>query len=247
MPWREYPSLVGKGLSVSRSVKSVAVIGAAAAITLLTAGAASAHVTVNPKSVSGGSYTQLTFRAPNETAKANFTKLTVHLPAAEPLGSVSTRPIPGWTATTTTAKLAKPITTDDGTTTEYTNAVTWTATGGGIAPDQYQNFDVSVGPLPNSGTMTFAADQSYSDGSVVHWDQVTKAGAAEPEHPAPVLTLTAVATDAASTGSAPVAAVSTKSSTSDGVARGLGIAGIVVGALGLGAAGFAFRRRSTQS
>jgi uncharacterized protein YcnI len=220
---------------VSRSVKSVAVIGAAAVIALATAGAASAHVTVNPDSATGGGYTQLTFRAPNETAKANFTKLTVHLPAAHPLGSVSTRPIPGWTASTTTAKLAKPITTDDGTTTEFTDTVTWTATAGGVPPEQYQNFDVSVGPLPDGGTMMFSADQSYSDGSVVHWDEVAKAGAAEPEHPAPVLTLTAAE------------AAAKPSSDSDGVARGLGIAGIVVGAAGLGAAAFAFRRRGGQA
>ena len=47
---------------MSRSVKSVAVIGAAAVFTLLAAGTASAHVTVNPKSTEGGGYTQLTFR-----------------------------------------------------------------------------------------------------------------------------------------------------------------------------------------
>ena len=33
--------------------------------------------------------------------------------------------------------------------------------------------------------MTFAADQTYSDGTVVNWNELTKAGAAEPEHPAP--------------------------------------------------------------
>ena len=150
---------------------------------------------------------------------------------------MSARTIDGWSVTTTTAKLAKPITTDDGTTTEYTNAVTWTATGAGVPPDQYQNFDLSVGPLPGGGTMTFIADQTYSDGTVVKWDEVTKAGAAEPEHPAPVLTLTAAATDAAATTAA-------KPSSSDGVARGLGIAGIVVGVGGLGAAAVSLRRRS---
>jgi hypothetical protein len=108
------------------------------------------------------------------------------------------------------------------------------ATAGGVPPEQYQNFDVSVGPLPDGGTMAFSADQSYSDGSVVHWDQAAKAGAGEPEHPAPVLTLTAV--DAAAK----------TSSDSDG-ARGLGIAGIVVGTAGLGAAAFAFRRRGGQA
>ena len=65
---------------VSRSVKSVAVLGAAALFTLLAAGTASAHVTVNPKTDGRRrAYTQLTFRAPNEEPSAKFTKLTIQL------------------------------------------------------------------------------------------------------------------------------------------------------------------------
>ncbi len=195
----------------------------AAGTVALAAAPAFAHVTVNPRTATGGSYSQLTFRAPNEEAKADFTKLTIHLPADHPLGSVSTRPLPGWTAATTTAKLAKPITTDDGTTTDYTNTITWTATGGGVPPEQYENFDVSVGPLPDSGTMTFTVDQFYSDGSVVHWDQTAAPGAAEPESPAPVLTLTAAsATDQKS------------SSDSSTVALSLSIAALVIALLTAG-------------
>ena len=196
----------------------------AAGAVALAAAPAFAHVTVNPRTATGGGYSQLTFRAPNEEAKASFTKLTVHLPADHPLGSVGTRPLPGWTVATTTAKLPKPITTDDGTTTDYTNTITWTATDGGVAPEQYQNFDVSVGPLPDSGTMSFKADQYYSDGSVVHWDQTAEPGAAEPEKPAPVLTLTAAdATDQAG------------SSDSSTVALGLSIAALVIALLTAGA------------
>jgi uncharacterized protein YcnI len=215
--------------------RTAVVAAVAGGVVALTAGPALAHVTVNPRSVTGGSYSQLTFRAPNEEATAAFTKLTIHLPADHPLGSVSTRPLPGWKVSLTTAKLPKPITTDDGTVTEYTDTVTWTATDGGIAPEQYQNFDVSVGPLPDAGTMTFTADQFYSDGSVVHWDQIAKAGAQEPEHPAPVLTLTA-ATETGSTGSS-------SDGGSDGVARGLGIAGIVVAVAAGGTAVVLSRRR----
>ena len=116
------------------------------------------------------------------------------------------------------AKLAKPITTDDGTTTEYTNTVTWTATGGGVAPRAVPDFKRQCRPSAPTTDNTLTADQTYSDGTVVHWDEVTKAGAAEPEHPAPVLTLTAAATDTAdttdTTGGSP--------SSADGVARGLG-------------------------
>jgi uncharacterized protein YcnI len=220
---------------VPRLLKTTVVFVSAVILVLVTAGVAAAHVTVNPKAVAGGSYTQLTFRAPNEEAKAAFMKLTVHLPAEHPLGSVSTRPMTGWNVRLTTAKLPKPITTDDGTVTEYTNSITWTATNGGVPPEQYQNFDVSVGPLPAGGTMVFRAEQTYSDGTVVHWDQAAKAGAQEPEHPAPVLTLTSAA--------GPESAATTPSS-SDGVARGLGIAALVVAVLAAGAALLSRRRRT---
>jgi periplasmic copper chaperone A len=218
---------------VSRSGTTIAVLVAACFMTLLGAGSAAAHVTVNPPTAVAGSETQLTFRAPNEQAHARFTKLVVHLPAAAPLASLDTRPIPGWVVSTTTGKLAKPITTDNGTTTEYTNTVTWIATGGGVAPGQYENFDVSAGPLPGRGTMVFTADQTYSDGTVVHWNEPTKPGAAEPDHPAPVLTL--------------IAAAAKTPDTSDDAARGLGIAGLAVGAVGLATGGMALRRRSSRT
>lgn len=217
----------------SRTARATAVVCAACIALLLTVSSAAAHVTVSPTSIVGGSETQLTFRAPNEQAAAHFTKLVVHLPAAQPLASVSTRPIPGWTAATTKAPLAKPITTDDGTATEYTAAITWTATAGGVAPGQYDNFDISAGPFPASGTMAFTVDQTYSDGTVVHWNQTVKPGAAEPDNPAPVLTLAARA-DGSGAGS-------------DDVARGLGGAGLVVGVAGLAAAVLAFRRSGHAS
>jgi uncharacterized protein YcnI len=202
------------------------------AMVLLGAGVASAHVTVNPRSVAPNGFTELTFRAPNEAAKADFTKLEVHLPASNPLGSVSPRPIPGWSISTSRAKLANPIVTDDGTTTEYLASVSWTATGDGIPPGQYQDFDISAGPMPASGSLTFTADQSYSDGSVVKWDQIAKAGAAEPAHPAPVLT---------------IADPTAGGDSGDGAALGLSIAALAAAALAAGLAALGLRRRRVAS
>ncbi len=199
-------------------VSSLVVI-AAGAVLLALAPVASAHVTVNPKTQAPGSFGEISFRAPNESADARFTKLVVHLPAGQPFGSLNARTLTGWQITTATAKLPKPITTDDGTTTEYTSEVTWTATGqdAGIPPEQYQDFDLSVGPFPAKGSMTFTVDQYYSDGSVVHWDQPTPPSGQEPEHPAPVLTL----------------AAASSTSSSDGLARGLAIAGLAVAVIAL--------------
>jgi periplasmic copper chaperone A len=201
----------------------------AAALLVLSAGAAQAHVTVNPTTALPGSFQELTFQAPNESADARFVKLVVHLPNAQPLASLNPRALQGWTISTAKARLPKPITTDDGTATEYTSEITWTAAAdGGIPPEQYQDFVISAGPFPAKGTMVFTVDQFYSDGTVVHWDQPSPAGKPEPEHPAPVLTLSDPA----------------RSSTSDGLARGLGAAGLAVGVIGLGSAVFIARRRS---
>jgi uncharacterized protein YcnI len=222
----------GAALPSGGARRLAAVLLIAGVLLALLAGAAQAHVTVNPATAVPGSFQELTFQAPNESADARFVKLVVHLPNAEPLASLNPRTLDGWTITTAKARLPKPITTDDGTATEYTSQITWTAAAGaGIPPEQYQDFVISAGPLPVKGTMVFTVDQFYSDGSVVHWDEVTPAGRPEPQHPAPVLTLSDPARSS-SHGSA------------DGLARGLGAAGLAVGVVGLGSGIVIARRRS---
>ena len=208
-----------------------AVALAAAAMLAIFAGTAQAHVTVHPSSAAPNSFQELTFQAPNESANARFVKLVVHLPSAHPLASLSPRALDGWSITTEKAKLPQPITTDDGTATEYTSQVTWTAdTGGGIAPEQYQDFAISAGPLPDSGMLIFTVDQYYSDGTVVHWDQTAPAGRPEPDHPAPILAVNPPA----------------PSNASDGLARGIGAAGLGVGLVAL-LSGFVVAQRSGRS
>lgn len=149
---------------------------------------ASAHVTVNPNSAAAGSYATLTFKVPTESATASTTRLEVDLPTDHPFGSVSYQPVAGWTTSVTTSTLATPITTDDGVITKAPTTIVWRASAGAvIKPGQFQTFLVSVGPVPDTGSVRFTAHQTYSDGSVVDWDQAIPASGAEPEHPAPVL------------------------------------------------------------
>ena len=178
--------------SASRRVlRVVAGLALGTAAVLVGATAASAHVHVDGEDTTRGGYGVLTFRVPTESATASTTELTVTLPADHPIASVSVRPVAGWTATVTTAKLAKPITTDDGQVTTYASRVDWKAdAAAAIEPGQYQEFAISAGPLPDVASLVLPATQRYSDGSVVEWNQVAT-GSAEPEHPAPVLTLAA--------------------------------------------------------
>jgi len=174
--------------AVRRGGVSLAV---AAAVAVLSAPAASAHVRVIPDSTAGGGYAKLTFRVPSESDTAGTTSLVVTLPGSAPLSSVSVLPIPGWTATVANAKLAKPVVVNGTTLDEAPHTVTWTAARGvQVAPHQFQEFSISVGPLPASGDVVFAATQTYSDGSVVNWNQPPPAGGGEAEHPAPEFAIT---------------------------------------------------------
>ena len=85
----------------SRTLKSTAVLSTATGLMALGAGAASAHVSVDPASTSAGGFSQLTFKVPNESGTAKTTKLTVTLPAGTPFTSVSVKPMDGWTAKVT--------------------------------------------------------------------------------------------------------------------------------------------------
>ena len=212
------------------SQRAAAISGLAALAVTFAATAASAHVTANPSTAEPGSYTKVSFRVPNEEQGADTTKLVIELPADHPIASVSVRPVPGWTVKTEKAKLATPIKSDDAEITQAISTITWS--GGKIAPGQFQEFDVSMGPLPaNTDRLMFKAEQTYSNGDVVNWDQDPGNGGQEPEHPAPTLHLVAAAKDA----SAKVA-VSNKvpdSSGDDGTARLLGGLGLAAGVAGI--------------
>ncbi|MCX4856163.1 YcnI family protein [Streptomyces canus] len=220
---------------------------------LAAAGVASAHVTVHPESYAKGATDGvLTFRVPNEEDTAGTTKVQVFLPTDHPVLGVLVSPQDGWTAKVTNTKLKTPVRTDDGTITDAVSEVTWT--GGKIDPGHYEDFNVAFGQLPeDTDQLTFKTLQTYSDGKTVRWIEEASGGE-EPENPAPVLKLAAKAAEessdaAASTASSKSSASSeSKASASDSTARGLGVAGLVVGVLGLAAAAFAvLRGRSTGS
>jgi uncharacterized protein YcnI len=163
------------------------------ATVVLGASAAWAHVVVQPPSLpKGASDAIFSFSTPNETTNgSNVTGLEVDFPTNAPLLSAFAQTKAGWDATVVTAKLPKPVTTDDGTISEAVSKITWTATAGGIPPNQFDLFTVSAGQLPsNAGSLEFKAIQTYSDGTSVSWIEDTVKGAPAPEHPAPILKLT---------------------------------------------------------
>jgi uncharacterized protein YcnI len=167
------------------------VLVAATTAVVASAGLASAHVSVSSPDASAGGYGKVTFRVPNESDTTSTVRIRIQLPTDTPLASVSTLPVPGWTATTTKAPLNPPVKDDDGNTIrEAVSVVEFTADAGGIGPGQFQEFSLSGGPFPDAGSLTFPVVQSYSDGSESAWIEPTVDGQPEPEQPAPVLSLT---------------------------------------------------------
>jgi uncharacterized protein YcnI len=221
---------------MNRIARTTTLIGATAvAAVALWAAPASAHVTVNPKEATQGGFAKLTFRVPNEKDSGDTTKVEVALPMDTPLGFVSYKPTAGWTTVVTKSKLDKPVKTDDGEVTEAVSRITWTAdSGSGIKPGQFQEFDVSAGPLPETKAMVFKALQTYSDGEVVRWIDEGK----DAKNPAPTLTLT----KAAAVGTATAATPTTTTAPADGKGAGFGIAGLVAGLAGLILGGLAYGR-----
>ncbi|MCU1485655.1 MAG: uncharacterized protein JWN67_2401, partial [Actinomycetia bacterium] len=109
-------------------MRSLKTLLGAVVLVLVTAAPAAAHVSVQPSEATQGGYAKLAFRVPNEEDSANTVKLEVQLPADAKFQSVSTKPLPGWTVTKTDT------------------TITWA--GGTIAPGEFQEFEISVGPLP---------------------------------------------------------------------------------------------------
>jgi hypothetical protein len=169
------------------------------------------------------------------------------MPTSTPIASVSVLPVAGWTATVSTAKLAKPITTDDGRLTTFVSRIDWKADAGkGIRPGQFQQFLVSAGPLPDTAEVAFPTLQHYSDGTTVNWNE-TASGGAEPQHPAPVLTLGAAGGPTASPqgSAAPATAQADGGTATAGLA--VGIAGVAIAAIALVVALIALLRGSKRS
>ncbi len=232
----------------------------AAALAALVAAAvpSAAHVTVSSPDAAPGGFGKLIVRVPTESDTSSTTKVQVQLPADTPFAFVSTKPHAGWTVATTERTLADPITVEGFTLSKAVATVTWTASEAstGIAPGQFDEFELSLGPFPSDvDTLSFPATQTYSDGAVVAWDQDVVKGQDEPEHPSPILELAsatqtedAAQNDSGSDGASDDVVQATDST--DATARWLAGTALVVAAVGLvmaalSALGVVGRRRTS--
>lgn len=200
--------------ALARALISAVALPAVITVGMITGtGLASAHVVVDAEHPAPGNWAVITFEVPNESENGSLTtQLNVTLPQGTP-ASVET--MPGWTAKLDSDVAAGTV-----------RSVTWTAAPGtGIPVEQFALFRLSV-KLPNTDKATFPAAQTYSDGTVVKWDQPDTPNGSEPEHPVPTLELSA----------------QTQRPERDATALWLAIAGLVVGSAGVVLGLLRFRR-----
>jgi uncharacterized protein YcnI len=243
-------------------VRRIAIVCAAAAVLVVAlASPAWAHVTISPPSAPKSSDAVLAFTVPNEQDTATTTKLAVQFPHDHPIADALIEPVAGWTAAVTMFHTTTPIQTDSGPVNDAVDTVTWTATGSGIAVGDFQQFKVSVG-LPDADSLQFPAIQTYTclpgktctpSDLTVSWVQQTPPGGPEPDHPVPVLKLTAAEgssstpTTVANAGNATASALPAGAAKKSDVdtAKTVAIIAVIIGALGLlvGIGGVALGRR----
>ena len=183
------------------------------------------HADADADNPAPGATSMVTFQVPGESENgALTTRLSVKLPD---VASARTEVMPGWTATLERDAAAGTV-----------RSVTWTADPRvGISSDQFALFRVSV-KLPEGDSVTFPTTQTYSDGTVVRWDQAPLPGGGEPEHPAPALSLTG----APPTGMDDHEMTAQAAPTADNAARWLAGGAITLAAVGIAAALIARRR-----
>ncbi|MEV1009307.1 YcnI family protein [Streptomyces sp. NPDC049881] len=240
---------------------ALTLVAATATVLAVTAPTASAHVTIDPAEAPQGGYRTINVKVPNERDNASTIRLELHLDPEHPLASVMPQPVPGWEVTVETAELDEPIEVHGSPVTEAPSVVTWT--GGEIQPGQFQEFPLSVGPLPeDADQLVFDAIQTYDNDEVVRWIEEPAADGSEPESPSPVLALVpgdgdghgaapadaeedgANAEDASGDDTQGTAAAASDDDSADTMARVLGVAGIAVGLAGVAFGVLAGRRRT---
>lgn len=205
----------------------------ASAAALAFPAAASAHVSVDASTTEVGGYSTLTFAIGHGCDGAPTESVTVDFPAE--IGSVKPTAKPGWDVEVN----------EEG----ETRSVTYTADE--ALPDGLRDTVEVAALLPLDGAagdvLTFPVTQSCTEGELI-WDQVPD-GEAEPELPAPQLTLTAAADEAAAgnedehAGHAGMSDEAPAASGEDQQARAIGTGGLVVGVLGVALATVALRRQ----
>jgi uncharacterized protein len=217
-----------------------------AAGALVAPASAQAHISLHPTTIPAGAFATLDVRVPGEQEGAYVQKVDVLFPAG--FTGVDYENVPGWTAKVIETKLATPIKEDRETIDTEVSQIIWSWAGplGKVNNGQFINLPLSLA-IPESAAgkaLEFRTIQTYSNGQIVHWIDPSLVA----EHPSPRINVTAkggVIQDIASDEAGPTAGATSASRSAaaaqspamgksgSGASKGLGIAALILGALGL--------------
>ncbi len=229
-----------------RNISRACALPAAAAVVVLSASAAGAHVTISPSEGAAGSYTVLTASVPHGCDGSPTTKVAIQLP--EQLLSITPTRNPLWEVEKVMVALDEPVTDAHGNeVTERVGQVVYTAKT--PLPEGYRDaFELSLQVPDVAGeTLVFPVIQTCAKGESA-WVEVAAEGSTEElAKPAPTLTVLPAEGDGHG-GGADEASAETEvepaaaEPADDGGTNTLGAAGLIAGLLGLGAGGAALMR-----
>lgn len=154
-------------------------------------GSAYAHVTVSVEDPTPGAFTTVIFNVPNESPDSSTVGLRVDFPVDVPLAYVQAQSQPAWTVRVERSKTNTDVKGAHGeTAAERVSAVVWEADAGGVGPDEFGLFTLSLGPLPDVAAFPLPAVQTYADGTEAAWVEVSDDPDLYLEYPAPLVELT---------------------------------------------------------
>ena len=247
----------GKRMRRMRMIKRVSIGGLIlAGASVVGAGVASAHVTVQEDSVTAGEFAVVSIAVPHGCDGSSTTEVRIQMP--ETIASVTPTINAGWDVAKVTEPLAEPIQGEGGEITERVSEVVYTAKT--PLPDGYRDVFALSMKVPDdaSGLMFFPTVQACEQGES-DWIEIPADGQDpfELEKPSPFVNVVAstdsadavtdgdTGTDGESAGEATsdvVAEVESVDSNDDDSSNGLAIAALVVGLLGVGTGAVAIAR-----
>ena len=245
---------------MSKIVRVLPPVGVAVGVLALLAAPAAAHITPDKDEVAAGSYNDVTLTVPHGCDDSPTKQLIIEVP--ESLNAVTPQVHPGWDITIQKEALTPPVTDAEGEeVTERMASVTITAKPGNELPHGFRD-QFTLGfktPETPDEYLFFKVVQKCAVGETAWIEEYTGDGE-EPEHPAPAVKIGPAEEGEGDGGTETTVAAGDgsdegESASGDGAeddddsSNGLGIAGIVLGGLGLitGGAALATTRKKAAS